>query len=136
MLKSRPLVDIAVAVSSALLMNELQWLGLVVKPINYSLKGALLSIDTGPGLMIDESNMVQINNYAKSRDGEFNVVDSDTTTQNTSTEDFNQLVLENGKIALPDWASDKTTILWFPVRAMDDRIARGASAGLMTIYHK
>lgn len=136
-LKPRPLVDIAAAVSSALLMNEIQWLGLIVKPIKYSLKGALLSIDTGPGLMIDESHMIEIDDHVKPMEDKVHADELDITRENAiSTVEFKQFVLENGKIALPDWASDITTVLWFPVRAIDDRMAVGASAGLIVISHK
>ncbi|RWW52747.1 hypothetical protein BHE74_00040816 [Ensete ventricosum] len=127
-LKPRPLVDIAAAVSSALLMNEIQWLGLIVKPIKYSLKGALLSIDTGPGLMIDESHMIEIDDHVKPMEDKVHADELDITKENAfSTVKF-KLVLENGKVALPDWASDITTVLWFPVRAIDDRMAVAASA--------
>nr|GEZ35520.1 trafficking protein particle complex II-specific subunit 130 homolog [Tanacetum cinerariifolium] len=61
--KPRALVDLAAAVSSALLMNEPQWVGIIVKPINYSLKGAVLHIDTGPGLKIEESNAIEMETY-------------------------------------------------------------------------
>ncbi|XP_042421059.1 trafficking protein particle complex II-specific subunit 130 homolog isoform X2 [Zingiber officinale] len=128
-LKPRTLVDISAAVSSALLMNELQWLGLIVKPIDYSLKGSLLSIDTGPGLMIDESHTIDINEYAKTMEDKVHAHDSNTITENnTHPLEPKQLYIENGKIALPDWASDTSTTLWFPVHAIDDRMARAASA--------
>ncbi|XP_020100478.1 trafficking protein particle complex II-specific subunit 130 homolog isoform X2 [Ananas comosus] len=116
-LNPRPLVDITAAVSSALLMNELQWIGLIVKPIDYSMMGAVLHIDTGPGLKIEESHMIEIEdhtNYSKS--------------SVNSSRRFEQILLESGKIELPNWASDITTVVWFPVRAIDDRIARGVSA--------
>ncbi|KAG0464287.1 hypothetical protein HPP92_020356 [Vanilla planifolia] len=64
--KPRPLVDITAAVSSALLINEVQWVGLIVNPLNYSSK-------------------------------------------------------------FSDWASDIATILWLPVRAIDNSLARGTS---------
>ncbi|RZS24172.1 hypothetical protein BHM03_00057211, partial [Ensete ventricosum] len=135
-IEATPLVDIAAAVSSALLMNEIQWLGLIVKPIKYSLKGALLSIDTGPGLMIDESHMIEIDDHVKPMEDKVHADELDITKENAfSTVKF-KLVLENGKVALPDWASDITTVLWFPVRAIDDRMAVAASAGLIVISHR
>ncbi|XWS11081.1 hypothetical protein CRYUN_Cryun38cG0053200 [Craigia yunnanensis] len=51
--KPRPLVDLSAAISSALLINEAQWIGIIAQPINYSLKGAVLHIDTGPGLKME-----------------------------------------------------------------------------------
>ncbi|XP_038974112.1 trafficking protein particle complex II-specific subunit 130 homolog [Phoenix dactylifera] len=128
-LKPRPLVDIAAGVSSALLMNELQWVGLIVRPIDYSLKGAILHVDTGPGLIIEESYMIEIEHYTKAMEHGFHAGDFNIPTKGaSSSREFEELLLENGKIALPDWASDISTILWFPVRAIDNRIARGISA--------
>ncbi|KAJ6848232.1 trafficking protein particle complex II-specific subunit 130-like protein [Iris pallida] len=124
--KPRPLVDIVAATSSALLMNELQWVGLIVRPMNYSLKGAILQVDTGPGLTIEESHMIDIEDYTKAtvrHDGDSKVIREDT-----STEVSEQILLENGKLTLPDWASDITTVLWLPVCAIENRLARGTSA--------
>ncbi|XP_072967232.1 trafficking protein particle complex II-specific subunit 130 homolog [Typha angustifolia] len=127
-LKPRPLVDITAAVSSALLMNELQWFGIIIKPINYSMKGAILHIDTGPGLIIEESHMIEIEDHSKAVERATYAGDSNITSSATSARVFEQVLLQSGKIELPDWASDTTTIVWFPVRAIDDRISRGASA--------
>ncbi|KAF3336304.1 Trafficking protein particle complex II-specific subunit 130 [Carex littledalei] len=111
-LSPRPLVDITCAVSSALLMNELQWIGLIIKPLDYSLKGGILHIDAGPGLKIEESHLIEIEGH-------------------DPAEGFEKVPIEGGKVALPDWASDVTTILWFPVRAIDENIARGTSSALL-----
>ena len=135
MFKPRPLVDIAAAISSALLMNELQWVGLIVKPMNYSLKGAILHVDPGPELMIEESHMIEIEDYTSVMERMLHITDG-ITLKNLSTirsEKSEQLLLGNGKITLPDWASDITSVLWFPVLAIDDRISRGTSAGSVII---
>ncbi|KAJ0980630.1 hypothetical protein J5N97_008885 [Dioscorea zingiberensis] len=128
--KPRPLVDIVAAISSALLMNEPQWVGLIVKPMNYSLRGAILHIDPGPELMIEESQMIEIEDYMSVMERMPQITESIAleNVSSISTEKSEQLLLGNGKIALPDWASDITTVLWFPVRAIDDRMARGTSA--------
>ncbi|RCV20734.1 hypothetical protein SEVIR_4G080000v4 [Setaria viridis] len=119
--KPRALVDITPAVSSALLMNELQWIGLIVKPIDYSLKGGILHIDAGAELKIEESQMIEIENYRGDMEH--------ASSANSSAEAgrVEKIPIENGKIKLPDWASDVTTLVWFPVRAIDDTIARGES---------
>ncbi|RLM55205.1 hypothetical protein C2845_PM10G08580 [Panicum miliaceum] len=119
--KPRALVDITPAVSSALLMNELQWIGLIVKPIDYSLKGGILHIDAGAELKIEESQMIEIENYRGDMEH--------ASSANSSAEagKVEKIPIENGKIKLPDWASDVTTLVWFPVRAIDDTIARGES---------
>ncbi|XP_010278302.1 PREDICTED: trafficking protein particle complex II-specific subunit 130 homolog isoform X2 [Nelumbo nucifera] len=126
----RPLVDISAAISSALLMNEPQWVGLFVKPINYSLKDAVLHIDTGPGLKIEESHVIEMESYTKIFQDSSSMGISHDSRKESSTvyEDFKQLKLQDGKIELPDWASNITSVLWFPVCAIDNRLARGTSS--------
>ncbi|ONK61502.1 uncharacterized protein A4U43_C08F30570 [Asparagus officinalis] len=126
--KPRPLVDVVAAVSSALLMNELQWVGLIIKPMDYSLKGAILHIDTGPGLRIEESHMVEIEDYTMAKEREDHASDLDMPRGGTSSELFEQLQLEGGMLTLPEWASNITTVLWVPVCAIENRLARGTSA--------
>ncbi|CAN6198343.1 unnamed protein product [Urochloa humidicola] len=116
--KPRALVDITPAVSSALLMNELQWIGLIVKPIDYSLKGGILHIDVGAELKIEETQMIEIEDYRG---------DVEPASSANAEGRVEKIPIENGKIKLPDWASDVTTLVWFPVRAIDDTIARGES---------
>ncbi|KAK9056976.1 hypothetical protein SSX86_024341 [Deinandra increscens subsp. villosa] len=123
--KPRSLVDLSAAVSSALLMNKPQWVGIVIKPLNYSLKGAHLHIDTGPGLRIEESRAIEIEK----------LVDNDNNNSskpsNVPTE-CSQINLTNGSIKLPDWASSITTILWIPVCAISDGLPKGTSAGVIS----
>ncbi|KAG0521169.1 hypothetical protein BDA96_08G138300 [Sorghum bicolor] len=119
--KPRALVDITPAVSSALLMNELQWIGLIVKPIDYSLKGGILHIDAGAELKIEESQMIEIEIYGS------DVECANSANGSIEAGKVEKIPIENGKIKLPDWASDVTTLVWFPVRAIDDTIARGES---------
>lgn len=97
-------------------MNEPQWVGIIVRPINYSLKGAVLHIDTGPGLEIEKSLAIEMEEY-----GDQNLP--------AVTEESNQFTLQGGGIELPGWASNATSVLWVPVRAVSDRIARRTSLG-------
>ncbi|XP_021287995.1 trafficking protein particle complex II-specific subunit 130 homolog [Herrania umbratica] len=130
--KPKPLVDLSAAISSALLINEAQWIGIIAQPINYSLKGAVLHIDTGPGLKIEESHSIEIENYRNSPQSSADMANSGDARKDSSVaanKDFEQLSLHNGKIELPDWASDVTSILWIPIRAIDDKLARGSSSG-------
>ncbi|CAI9303689.1 unnamed protein product [Lactuca saligna] len=120
--KPRALVDLAAAVSSALLMNEPQWVGIIVKPINYSLKGAALHIDTGPGLRIEESFPIEMEKYGL----------EDKTNDNDSVKEITKLTLKNGSIELPEWASNIESVLWVPVRAINEGLARGTSAGAVS----
>lgn len=128
MARPRSLVDLAAAVSSALLMNETQWVGIIVKPINYSLKGAVLHIDTGPGLSIEERREIEIE---KHEFGENNTDNLDNPLENPSpvSADVKQLSLEDGKINLPDWTSNITSVLWIPLKAISHGLAEGTPAG-------
>lgn len=125
-------MDIAAAVSSALLMNEPQWVGIIINQINYSLKGAVLHIDTGPGLRIEESHVIEMERYVNASQnvadvgGDSNVAEKDGSAV---AEEFKQLSLQDGKIELPEWASNVTSVLWIPVRAISDGLPRGTSAG-------
>ncbi|XP_031121150.1 trafficking protein particle complex II-specific subunit 130 homolog isoform X2 [Ipomoea triloba] len=129
--KPRSLVDLVPAISSALLINEPQWVGIIVKPMSYSLKGAVLHIDTGPGLIIQQSHGIEIEKHT---DGSHNESESGGPegfegdgTQVTA--EVKQLSLQDGKIELPDWASNATSVLWIPVRAASDGLPRGSPAG-------
>ncbi|KAH6795720.1 hypothetical protein C2S51_036706 [Perilla frutescens var. frutescens] len=124
----RSLVDLAAAVSSALLMNEPQWVGIIVKPIKYSLKGAVLHIDTGPGLRIEERHEIEIEKHELK---ENNKDDLDNPPDNLSpvSAKVKQLTLEDGKIKLPDWTSNITSVLWIPLKAISHGLAKGTPAG-------
>ncbi|THG14027.1 hypothetical protein TEA_023277 [Camellia sinensis var. sinensis] len=130
--KPRSLVDLAASVSSALLINEPQWVGIIVKPINYSLEGAVLHIDTGPGLRIEESYAIEMERYADLSQNPANSGSSDDASDDGSavTEEFKQLTLQDGKIELPKWASDINSVLWIPVRAVSESLARGTNAAV------
>lgn len=113
-------------------MNEPQWVGIVVRPINYSLKGAVLYIDTGPGLKIEESYPIEMERHSDVSQSITYLESCDQSRKNDSsvaTEEFKQLILQNGRIEFPDWASDITSVIWFPIRAISDKLARGTSAG-------
>eukprot|EP01018_Ginkgo_biloba_P022070 Gb_23994 [translate_table: standard] len=149
--KPRALVDISAAVSSGLLMSETQWLGLVIRPIDYSLKGAILHIDTGPGLQVEASHTIELETCTKAFNSLSEKTNSITTDVAASidascfskcnggdigtiaTQDIEQLQIKDGRLALPDWASNITTVLWLPVRAIDDRLDRTVSAGIQAL---
>lgn len=111
-------------------MNELQWIGLIVKPIDYSLKGGILHIDAGAELKIEESQMIEIEIYGSDMEC------ANSANGSIEAGKVEKIPIENGKIKLPDWASDVTTLVWFPVRAIDDTIARGESPGLYVTSDK
>jgi hypothetical protein len=133
--KPRALVDITTAVSSGLLMGELQWLGLVIRPIDYSLKSAILHIDTDPGLQIETSYSIELETCAKayhslseksfsptsdcvtSHDIRFSEKSNRIDMEATVAQDIEELQIRDGKLAFPDWASKITTGLWLQVHA-------------------
>ncbi|KAI3466144.1 hypothetical protein Pfo_022807 [Paulownia fortunei] len=126
--KPRSLVDLAAAVSSALLMNESQWVGIIVRPLNYSLEGAVLHIDTGPGLRIEDRHGIEVEKHEV---GSQNMANLDNPPDNASSvsAEVRQLTLEGGKIMLPDWTSNITSVLWIPLRAVSDALPKGTPAG-------
>ncbi|KAG9145490.1 hypothetical protein Leryth_019831 [Lithospermum erythrorhizon] len=129
--KPRPLVDLSAAISSALLMNEPQWVGIIVKPINYPLKGAVLHVDTGPGLGIELSHPIEIERYKLGIDDSRSMSSQEDSTSSGSSvhEENRELTIQDQKITFPDWASNITTVMWIPVRATSDTLARGTPAG-------
>nr|XP_043628055.1 trafficking protein particle complex II-specific subunit 130 homolog isoform X2 [Erigeron canadensis] len=130
--KPRALVDLAAAVSSALLMNEPQWVGIIVKPINYSLKGAVLHIDTGPGLKIQESHAIEMETFTSTSTHPDGPENKDSDENSTCIKESAQLSLKDGSIELPDWASNIVSVLWIPVCALNEGLARGTSAGVVS----
>ncbi|KAL2944197.1 hypothetical protein RDABS01_032544 [Bienertia sinuspersici] len=134
--KPRALVDLTPAVSSPLLINEVQWVGIVVRPIDYPLKGGILHIDTGPGLEVEESHVIEMDRYTAPHKTIGDMEDSDAKKLDVSSShirEVTQLNLQDGKIQLPDWASDTSSILWIPVRAVSDGITRAASQRLSIV---
>jgi hypothetical protein len=125
--KPRSLVDIAAAVSSALLMNETQWVGIIVNQLNYSLSGAVLHVDTGPGLKIEESHAIEMERYVKPSTSLKK--NADVADVADADKEFEQLSLRDGQIEFPEWASRITSVTWIPVRAISDTLPRGTSAG-------
>eukprot|EP00897_Mesotaenium_endlicherianum_P006947 jgi/Mesen1/6280/ME000324S05323 len=57
---ARQLVEISPAVAWGLLVGHTQWLGLLIQPLSYSLKGALLRIIPGPGLTIQQPQLAEM----------------------------------------------------------------------------
>ncbi|CAB4277590.1 unnamed protein product [Prunus armeniaca] len=128
--KPRPLVDLVAAVSSALLINEPQWVGIIARPINYSLKGAVLYVDTGPGLKIEDSNFIEMESYADTSKSSVGVADCNGTPKDGSLavdKIFEKLTFCDDRVEFPHWASNLTSILWIPLRANSENLARGSS---------
>lgn len=91
-----------------------------------------MHVDTGPGLGIEKSCVIEIENYLDTSSGSKDV-DTNGALENGSSTDgkkFDQLTLHDGIIEFPAWANDITSILWIPVHAVSDKLARGSSAGM------
>ncbi|GKD65932.1 trafficking protein particle complex II-specific subunit 130 homolog isoform X1, partial [Tanacetum coccineum] len=132
--KPRPLVDVAAVVSSALLMNEPQWVGISVTPLNYSLKGAILHIESGPGLKIEESRAIEMEKYVDTSYNTDGLKDTigDSDNSPSVTKELSKLTLKDGSIELPDWASSIVSVIWIPVCATSDMLAKGTSTGAIS----
>lgn len=114
-----------------MLINEHQWVGILVRPINYSLKAAVLHIDTGPGLEIEDSHVIEMESYAgvSQNDEERGQKDDDQRGSLNPGKKIERLTLHDGKIEFPNWASDTPSTLWVLVRAISDTLSRGSSSG-------
>lgn len=100
--------------------------------MDYSLKDAVLQIDTGPGLAIEKSHVIEMESYADVSQSAADVGKSDAAHKNGSLaidKHFEQLRLNDGRIVFPGWANNVTSVLWIPIRAISDRLARGSSSG-------
>ncbi|KAL3849615.1 hypothetical protein ACJIZ3_011497 [Penstemon smallii] len=127
--KPRPLVDLAAAVSSALLINEPQWVGIIVKPIKYSLKGSVLHIDTGPGLRIEAAHGIEIEKHGIGSQNVDNLANPQEENCSPLASEVKRLALQDNKIELPEWTSNINSVLWIPVQAISDELPKGAPAG-------
>ena len=91
-----------------------------------------MHIDTGPGLKIEDSYGIEMERYvekdcdAGASKAEVSVEDSPVSPK----QDSEVLNLCDGKIVFSEWASNVSSILWVPVRALSEKLARGSSSGL------
>jgi hypothetical protein len=127
--KPRALVTIKAAVSWRLLLDEPQWVGIVLNPIDYSLKGAQVIVFAGRNLEIDLDQETQWES--------FDIVDksgslSDSKTEVGSTAAGEQMspspviasgpgtevvTIKEGRVHIPDWASNIASVLWLRATA-------------------
>lgn len=138
---ARPLVEVGAVVASGLLLGEVQWAGVLVKALDYSLQGALLRLSAGNGIVLEDPQMAHLELVAQCTDGSFlpeadaekkgpltaiegngsipngALVDSSDGTGGAVSNPRGELVeMRNGAIALPDWASETPIIVWVRVR--------------------
>lgn len=89
-------------------------------------------IDTGPGLNIEESHVIEMETRVNISQSSAEMTNSNGTQKDcslASIREFQQLKLDNGRIEFPAWASDTDSVIWIPVRAISDRLPRGSSSG-------
>lgn len=141
MAKPRPLVEVKSAITKGLLFGEPQWVGLIFRPLNYSLKSALLHISSGPGLQFEscQTALLEISSTFQPDINEVLVASDGGLKQNCSTSEVEDnctperaspdvvgqgrqqhLHFKAGKVELPEWASMVATVLWIQVKADPD----------------
>lgn len=82
-----------------------------------------MHIDTGPGLKIVESHEIEMETYV-------DLLKSSIDVAHTGdSKNFERLCLSDGRLEFPDWASNETSILWIPIHAVNERLARGSTSG-------
>ncbi|KAG0578331.1 hypothetical protein KC19_4G014800 [Ceratodon purpureus] len=141
--KPRALVEIKPAITKGLLFGEPQWVGLIVRPLNYSLEGARVHISTGPNLQFlsDQTALLEVSkpllaeaNAPSSTDIDgmktfHNMLengDSLNTDDNVNgildydTDMPQHLLMKDGSVELPDWARMVASVLWVQVKADSD----------------
>lgn len=90
-----------------------------------------MHIDTGPGLEIQDSHVIEMESDADLARSEGNHVQGDGAQEGSLSleKKFDHLNLVGGKIEFPDWASDISSILWVPIRAIRDKLSQASSTG-------
>lgn len=130
----RPLLEITCVVSWGLLMNEPQWLGLIIRPIDYSLKGSVLHLSSGAGFQIDDPQLCELEVAGKLLKGsnQKHASKETTHTQNAlengygvKRKDKQLLEMKAGKVWLPDWVSEQASVVWLRVKAVQDKSRDG-----------
>ncbi|CAK9206110.1 unnamed protein product [Sphagnum jensenii] len=136
-LQPRALVEIKAAVAAGLLVREPQWVGIVIQPLNYSLKRAVVYISVGPGLCLESPQTAQLELYSSAfphESGEKSEIDDNKGTMDFPStpppEGFEPLEIKNGTVVLSDWASTVASVLWVQVMATPDPEEKMPSTGI------
>jgi hypothetical protein len=149
--KSRPLVEVESAITKGLLFGEPQWVGLIIRPLNYSLQSALLHISSGPGSQFEscQTALLEISSTFQPDTNEVLVTSDGGLKQNCATSEVEDnctpgraspdlvgqgrqehLHFKDGNVELPEWASMVATVLWIQVKADPDFDVSKNSSGV------
>lgn len=145
--KPRALVEIKPVVTKGLLFGEVQWVGLIIRPLNYSLEGAHVHISTGPNLQFlsDQTALLEVSKISQADASAPSISEMDavkpgaqsfpTILENGNslgnddhvngktgfdTDMPQQLQLKDGCVELPDWSKTVASVLWVQVKADSD----------------
>lgn len=158
MSKPRALVEVKPATAKGLLFGQPQWVGLIIRPLNYSLKGAYVHISAGQGLHLEASQPAlleispafqpEAHSTLPNREGPRAIshsilrrqqdIHSAESEENLGTENPpdssfpgrpQRLEYKNGKVELLDWASRVASVLWIQVESDSDFDVSAVSAG-------
>lgn len=102
-------------------------MGIVLNPLDYSLKGATLHISARPGLQFDPNQSAQLELYK-----EYNThTDNDKQSVELLESSSPTIIqMKNGKLELPDWASTMSSVVWICVVASPESNEFSASSGI------
>lgn len=138
------MVEIKPAITKGLLFGEPQWVGLIIRPLSYSLEGARVHISTGPNLqflsdqtallevkkpLLADSNALSTTEIDGAIPGVHNILENGDSLNrddhvnekfNFDTDMAQKLQLKDGNIELPDWARMAASVLWVQVKADSD----------------
>ena len=154
--KPRALVEIKPAITKGLLFGEPQWIGLIIRSLNYSLEGARVHISTGPNLQFlsDQTALLDVSkpllaDASASSNSEIDGVkpgvepfhsvleNGDSLNRDDhvngkigfDTEMPQQLQMKDGSVELPNWARMVASVLWVQVKADSDDISCSQFSG-------
>lgn len=145
--KPRALVEVKPAITKGLLFGEAQWVGLIIRPLSYSLEGARVHISTGPNLQFlsDQTALLEVSKVSQTDANvpfttEMDAVKPGVQSFHNILEngdslgkddhvngkiDFDtdmpqQLQMKDGCVELPDWSGMVDSVLWVQVKADSD----------------
>jgi hypothetical protein len=147
---ARPLVEVGAVVANGLLLGETQWVGVLVKSLDYSLQGGLLRLQAGNGLVLEDPQLAHLESVSECTDGsdlgggdggkreesgengalldgsegsgskQGGAGEHESASERSKGPNSQKgalIEMQNGTVALPDWASEVPTIIWVRTRA-------------------